>query len=1742
MSITPEAEIGSEPMPGAAATPGGEGHGGPAGLEKDKINKEEKGKETRREQKHVEGEGGGLAEEEKKTVEGEEEGKVEEEEEHQHSQTAKAVKALLPAAGDVHSESLSAVMISLRNIGLKHPQLTLKLLLEFVSSSEMSLSHRINLIRAAKEIVSCRSEKTSKALISDLLRYAAVQIKAIGNSEGLNDEWGEALCVFIIAIGRDQYAEYALTTVVNNIFPQEPNKYLLYCLGQCAMKFSLNKQMLRSLYRAMDMFLPGLHMVFNVETRLVLIRVLGDIAEGVHRYNTDMIDKRGPSAKPAFENAEDFFTSFEILHTWFGAREAKIKPDIIRSLGALTFVIPPEKFERNMSKLLNQFSGFIKKKSDSYEATRGLCLLVKRILTGFGSNSSMKSCVDSALQNLFFLMNVTWRDFTKAMKGSQVNEGTKTEDDNMLLLTKRKGEILQSFEDICVDFGRTVLLFLSSRVSKSNSEAEVALVILERLIMSPKQPYAEMKIELFSAIKPAFNSTSIQIKLKLIEIIVSLAAHHFLDDKNAQQVFGFLLKHGVLVQPSPAHTLTERRRYRGMKLQGDSTDAETLPECSDDIMKVSEKCQEALRLITGTMQYYHQLVLDTLLMLITKDIYCESIYLAGHCIAYILKLEEQKHLGVIGGDASSASEGSGKNERLVRNAIQERLKEYINVDFSIVLFVRALVNCSVLNCKVDPRDSSDEVNEPPMAGREDMRIMWFLLLISDLIREDLHEQWSTRVKYILDCRKEWKSHDRLENATQVRYCSDFGMNHKAQNVDIELVSWRELVALFFRDTCAFLYMNDQAMYKKLVRATFECVKVFKSQRMRSTSFEFFGIAFGLTSSSDSDSTKTEHLFKCCNSRSQEERMGLSLACKHMARLHYMSLFKARVMAVCNSVTTVKNETKKGLFGRLLHHDKPVVEKSEDRICLAVMVCANTLAGGLEGIATEEVDVLLNEMTHICSINSHESDVKVLENIVWSIDIVAKALKMDGSSCLENAPVYKFEAKHTFLEIAVRTLTKLLGMKSSIGGKISKQKSYEDKFPVSQVETRRSFLYEEIKDVISQTLICILSLLNACGCTPQDTTVVHLVQICMALMLAESSMNSARLPSGLLACEQKSPGSFSGDSNINLKLMESIFERIGELDIGGTYKIDILKTISSYFLTEDDVARASAIELANYFALGTMNSVIKKPVNVLHSTENSEEAPLEDNTHSKLESRGKETVNKDGCYFGTFMGLLAVRCSDKTPAVGRSAAKALVNYIRVQDYMRIRKETLSADEESEDIKLYEIAVEDLPESQIELVEYISRVLVDNMHSRYIASLAFSLLDHVSDSMQAGVNKPIHHTLVEGHGGPSDVHGWFSGSNALLLLVDRRSRELNGVASALVNAIFKKMDNLYPQQNAVLSPPTDRESRKKAKKLERVTDCCARTIVSLSKSYLNGVLDLLVYQFQTKGHFCHKQFILQCTQGIFEVDGQELKTVSHLGSLVLMYAGVLGTLDKCIVHNVELKKDVIGSVLSMNAAEILCDLVVHEDKCLQEYSEAAFAIFASSILISCHRSPDTSLQSIKCLKKLLVGLKEFYVVEVLDNINGWKQLENPVLCVEVMSKVLQLLSQSRPSASLKCLGYLESFYNSDSEFEFAGIEPPTRIGAEIMVEDAVFSVKKSLVSQLRCICYSELINNDDVIVESDGFRLKAANCLLSLTEKTIRESHSSDNVEFHFKLLKVAFLCLNRFKPYVAEASAKSNRKE
>uniref|UniRef100_A0A8C3Y0X7 Maestro heat like repeat family member 1 n=1 Tax=Catharus ustulatus TaxID=91951 RepID=A0A8C3Y0X7_CATUS len=393
---------------------------------------------------------------------------------------------LMDATTDKDPEVQEQIRNSLCALGDADPEEILECCGEYLRQHDkLPFPFRALILRSMESVIRNHLPELGKAAAGAVVALAAQEMT---KSKEPIQEWQEAASDVLVEIGK-RFLNKVMEEVLGKFQPGIlPHPCVLRTFGNLALANVFG--MVPFLNSILGTLLPMLGMVRTDSMKCTFCYALQRFSESIQEYLAGRDQAPDPTIRrDAF--APEMGAAFEILlQGWGQSREGQVRLAVLEALGPMSSLIPEEKLEEQIPKLLPGILSLYKKHPEPFPISKSLCQILESSVA-IGSRS-----LEAQLESLL-----------------------------ATLLTQR------------------LLPFLAPKLESGSERTRAgALLVLRHLLNSAPSQMEMKKSFIISSLRLPLQDNNNKVKRALVQLISALAHHGYLEQPGAEALLEFLVR------------------------------------------------------------------------------------------------------------------------------------------------------------------------------------------------------------------------------------------------------------------------------------------------------------------------------------------------------------------------------------------------------------------------------------------------------------------------------------------------------------------------------------------------------------------------------------------------------------------------------------------------------------------------------------------------------------------------------------------------------------------------------------------------------------------------------------------------------------------------------------------------------------------------------------------------------------------------------------------------------------------------------------------------------------------------------------------------------------------------------------------------------------------------------------------------------------------------------------------------
>ncbi|XP_031981412.1 maestro heat-like repeat-containing protein family member 1 isoform X1 [Corvus moneduloides] len=434
---------------------------------------------------------------------------------------------LMDATTDKDPEVQEQIHDSLCSLGDADPEEILDACGEYLRQHEkLPYPFRVIVLRSMESVI--------RKHLGELRKGPAAAAAALASHEMTKSkepiqEWQEAASDVLVEIGK-RFLNKVMEEVLGKFQPGIlPHPFVLRTFAELAAANVFG--MVPFLNSILGTLLPMLGMARADPAKCGCCYALQRFSESIQEYLANLDQAPDPTIRrDAF--SQEIGAAFELLFSaWLQHREAKVRLAVVAALGPMSSLLPEEKLEEQLPKLLPGILGLYKKHPEPFPISKSLCQILESSVA-IGSRS-----LEAQLEPLL---------------GTLLLQICAPADPNVPTSAKNHTELLRCFSVLGCSFPDRLLLFLLPKSESGSERVRVAsLLILRQIINSAPSQLEPKKSFIVSSLKFPLQDGSNKVKRALLQLLSSMAPRGYLEQPGAEALLEFLVRQCALPPAAP---------------------------------------------------------------------------------------------------------------------------------------------------------------------------------------------------------------------------------------------------------------------------------------------------------------------------------------------------------------------------------------------------------------------------------------------------------------------------------------------------------------------------------------------------------------------------------------------------------------------------------------------------------------------------------------------------------------------------------------------------------------------------------------------------------------------------------------------------------------------------------------------------------------------------------------------------------------------------------------------------------------------------------------------------------------------------------------------------------------------------------------------------------------------------------------------------------------------------------------
>ncbi|XP_054564363.1 maestro heat-like repeat-containing protein family member 1 isoform X2 [Eptesicus fuscus] len=377
------------------------------------------------------------------------------------------------------------------------------------------------ILRAMETIVSNHISELDKDTVRAIILLASSEMT---KAKDLVSDWQQAASSVLVAVGK-RFVGMVMEEMLGKFQPGVlPHCFVVQTLANLSV-FNVFG-MVPFLTSVLSTMLPMLGMAKHDSMRVVFCCALQRFSESTLEYLANLDQAPDPTVrKDTF--ASDISSAYDTLfHHWLQSREAKLRLAVVEALGPMSHLLPSEKLEEQLPKLLPGVLALYKKHAETSHVSKSLGQILEAAVS-VGSRT-LEVQLDSLLAALH----------------AQICVPVET---TSPLVTSNQKEVLRCFTVLACCSPERLLAFLLPKLDTSNERTRVGtLQVLRHIINSAAAQMEVKKPFILSSMRLPLLDPNSKVKRAVVQVISAMAHHGYLEQPGGEAMLEYIVQQCAL--------------------------------------------------------------------------------------------------------------------------------------------------------------------------------------------------------------------------------------------------------------------------------------------------------------------------------------------------------------------------------------------------------------------------------------------------------------------------------------------------------------------------------------------------------------------------------------------------------------------------------------------------------------------------------------------------------------------------------------------------------------------------------------------------------------------------------------------------------------------------------------------------------------------------------------------------------------------------------------------------------------------------------------------------------------------------------------------------------------------------------------------------------------------------------------------------------------------------------------------
>uniref|UniRef100_A0A8C9TKP0 Maestro heat like repeat family member 1 n=1 Tax=Scleropages formosus TaxID=113540 RepID=A0A8C9TKP0_SCLFO len=419
--------------------------------------------------------------------------------------------SLLDAANDRDPLVQEQVRKSILTLGKQQPDKILSMCQDYlVKHPKLTTSHRVVILQTIELIVKFKLDEINYQKIKKIISLASDEMT---RSKDVIPDWQQAASDILVAVG-NKHINDIMEEILSKFQPGVlPHFFVVQTLA--SLSESNVYGMVPFLSAILGTMLPMLSISKQDNMKFVFSSALARFSESIMEYLANLDKAPDPTVRKDTFSSE-IYAAYDILFSsWLQSREPKLRLTVAEALGSMSHLMPHDKLEEQLPKLIPTTVSLYKKNNEHYIISKVGHVMLKKVRRRH--------------KGLCFAQVCAPVDYS--------NPPT----------VKNHNEVLRIFSVLANTFPDRLIVFVLQKLENNNERNRMgSLAVLRHLINSSTSMMETKKSLILASIRQPLLDQSNKVKKMVVQVISAMAHHGYLELEGGDLLVKFIVQHCAL--------------------------------------------------------------------------------------------------------------------------------------------------------------------------------------------------------------------------------------------------------------------------------------------------------------------------------------------------------------------------------------------------------------------------------------------------------------------------------------------------------------------------------------------------------------------------------------------------------------------------------------------------------------------------------------------------------------------------------------------------------------------------------------------------------------------------------------------------------------------------------------------------------------------------------------------------------------------------------------------------------------------------------------------------------------------------------------------------------------------------------------------------------------------------------------------------------------------------------------------